>query len=337
MKATSNRALLLLAAIACVPLACKDGGCGGSSNNATPTASVSAPVSASPIASTSSSGRARGSAVRAAGVTGSIFRAVNSLELKPEQKSAIDKIGADLKEAEKTATETDGGTSRGEMKASHDDLVAGVKLGKVDTAKMDGHIAAMEKASKAGQDREADVLNKLHALLDPAQRAATVAAVKAADAQRADRMKARAAADGGAPWMTADGGVRSMTARSRLENLTKDLDLEAEQAKKVEAILPKDDPKTDMREEMKKRSESMLAAFEKDGFDAKKEEVEPKKAVQPMAEMVKYLSQLVPLLTPNQRDRLVVKVERGPGAEGRRPGRGFDRGHDGEEEDDNGE
>jgi len=96
MKATSNRALLLLAAIACVPLACKDGGCGGSSNNATPTASVSAPVSASPIASTSSSGRARGSAVRAAGVTGSIFRAVNSLELKPEQKSAIDKIGADL-------------------------------------------------------------------------------------------------------------------------------------------------------------------------------------------------------------------------------------------------
>ena len=335
MKATSNRALLLLAAIACVPLACKDGGCGGGSNDATPTASVSAPVSASPIASTSSSGRMRAPAVRAQGVTGSIFRAVNSLELKPEQKSAIDKIGADLKDAEKAAAETDGGVGRSEMKASHDDLVAGVKLGKIDTAKMDGHVAAMEKASKARQDREADALNKLHALLDPAQRAATVAAVKAADEKRAERMKARAAADGGAPASAADGGVRSMTSRSRLENMTKDLDLEPDQAKKVQGYLPKEDPKSDMREEMRKRSESMLSAFEKDGFDAKKEEVEPRKAVQPMADMVKFLSQLVPLLTPIQRDKLVTKVERGPGAEGRRP-RG-DRGHDGEEEEDLGE
>ena len=333
MKATSNRALLLLAAIACVPLACKDGGCGGSSNNATPTSSASAPLSASPIASTSSSGRVRALAVRAPGVTGSIFRAVNGLELKPDQKSAVEKIGADLKDAEKAASETDAGTGRSEMKASHDDLVAGVKLGKIDTAKMDAHVVSMEKASKARQDREADALDKLHALLDPAQRAAVVAGVKTADEKRTARMKARAEADGGAP----DAGARSMTQRGRFENMVKDLDLEPEQQKKVQGFLPKDDPKTDRGEEMKKRSESVLLAFEKDGFDAKKEEVEPKKAVQPMADMVKFLSQIVPILTPIQRDKLVAKVERGPGAEGRRPPRGSDRGHDLEEDDETGE
>lgn len=329
MKRTSKRALFALAAIACLPLACKDGGCGGS-NGASPSASASAmPPASSPFASTSAN-RPRPPLVRASGATGALFRAVSTLELRPEQKAGLEKIAADMRDAEKATSEGDAGTGRAEMKASHDDLVAGVKSGKIDAAKMDAHLALMEKASKARQEREAEALDKLHALLDPAQRAATVATVKAMEEKREARMKARmadagAAHDGGG----ADGGARVFNARTRLENMTKDLALEPDQAKKVQAMLPKDDPKTDLREEAKKRSDATLEAFQKDELDAKKLELDPKKALQPMADTVKFLTQLVPILTPIQRDKLVVKVERGPMAEGRRP---FPRGGDEEEE-----
>lgn len=328
MKRTSKRALFALAAIACLPLACKDGGCGGS-NGASPSASASlAPPPSAPFASTSAN-RPRPAIVRASGATGALFRAVSTLEIRPEQKAGLDKIAADMRDAEKAASEGDAGTGRSEMKASHDDLVAGVKSGKIDAAKMDAHLALMEKASKARQDREADALGKLHALLDPAQRAATVAAVKAMEEKREARMRARMADAGAAHDGGADGGVRVFNARTRLENMTKDLALEPDQAKKVQAMLPKDEPKTDLREEAKKRSDATLEAFQKDELDAKSLEIDPKKATQPMAETVKFLTQLVPILTPIQRDKLVVKVERGPMAEGRRP---FPRGGDEEEE-----
>src|SRR5690606_35611940 len=95
---------------------------------------------------------------------------------------------------------------------------------------------------------------------------------------RDEHMSARMAkmaerADGGA-----DGGpprMHEFSAQKRIERLTRDLDPDAEQEKKVEA-LAKDDPKAPpmsmeaARAEAKKHGEALLAAFEKDGFDAKK-------------------------------------------------------------------
>jgi GTPase involved in cell partitioning and DNA repair len=103
------------------------------------------------------------------------------------------------------------------------------------------------------------------------------------------------------------------------------IELDAEQQKKVDALAPKDDGKggkPDMTE-MKKRVEALLGAFEKDPFDAKKVDAfDVKKMRAPMEEETKLLGQLLPILKPEQRERLAEKMEKGPSPHGRRGGFG---------------
>jgi hypothetical protein len=74
---------------------------------------------------------------------------------------------------------------------------------------------------------------------------------------------------------------------------------------------------------MKKKMEALLTAFEKDGFDAKKvDPFDAKKARAPMEIEMKLLGQLVPILKPEQRDKLAAKVEKGPSPHGKRGGMG---------------
>jgi hypothetical protein len=74
---------------------------------------------------------------------------------------------------------------------------------------------------------------------------------------------------------------------------------------------------------MKKKMDALLTAFEKDGFDAKKVDVfDAKKARAPMDQELKLLGQLVPVLKPEQREKLAGKVEKGPSPHGKRGGMG---------------
>ena len=312
------RNLSLILAFACVSFACKDKP-DAASDAGGPVTTASAPAASVTIATSALAGRPRSLALRASGVTGALFRSASTLELKDEQKTVLEKLATDFREADKAAMDLDGG-ARTEMKEAHDSLIAGVKAGKMDASKLTAQQATVEKLAKARHDREADALSKLHATLEPAQRTAAVAAIRAQDEKRAARMKARAMPDGGKPNST----------RMRVEHYTKDLALDAEQQKKADVLLPKDEA-ADPMEEAKKKSDAVLAAFEKQTFEGKTAlPFDAKKASGPMNDLVKYLGQLVPILKPEQREKLAAKLEKASdGRPGGRPrGMGSDRPHE---------
>ena len=119
------------------------------------------------------------------------------------------------------------------------------------------------RPSKAGQAREADALNALHATLDSTQRQALAGAGEGAGARPTSA--ADAAPDGG----PIDWG------KNRLVRLTAELSLDDAQQKAVAALLAKDTTMTPAaiqarRDAGQKRIDTLLTEFAKDTFDAKK-------------------------------------------------------------------
>lgn len=335
--------LWILAAATCLPMAacgsCGDKGSGsGSSGETTSTAALSASAPA-PVASASgSSSAARRNAmmIRAGGAVGAIFRAASQMELSDEQKAKIEAIATELREAEKNDA-ADGGGARKEMKALHETLVAGVKAGKIDASKLEPHYANLEKEAKERAERDVEGLGKLHAVLEPEQRKKLAEQVKKQEDERSERAKKQEAAMA----ERADGGARPSPQRRRYERYGRDLDLDADQKKKLEAIIPADDPKVviAMREDTKKRVDATVAAFEKDAWDGKSvPSPDIKQVRRPMDDQVKFFNALIPILKPEQREKLATRLEKesggGGGFEGghrrppgMRPGSGGDREH----------
>lgn len=334
---TKRAHLLVLAAIACLPLACKDGGCGGGGNGGAPSASATAALSAAGSTQASSNPRVQNKAlmVRAGGPVGALFRAASQLELKDEQRTKIEKIAADLREADK-AVEGDGG--RHDTKAIQDEIIAGVKAGKIDLAKITPHLASLEKDAKERQTRDLDALGKLHDALEPAQRTKIAQGVKKTDDERAARMKTMETAQAA---HGADGGKPSMI-RRRYERYGRDLALDADQKAKLDAMIPVEDPKAaaETREEMKKRSDATLAEFEKETFDAKSlAPPDAKRLRQPIEEQVKFYNSLLPILKPEQKEKLAARVEKQGGGPMRKHGAGAgggegDHDHDNDDRED---
>jgi hypothetical protein len=142
-----------------------------------------------------------------------------------------------------------------------------------------------------------------------------VAAVRAKQAQRDAMMAAHMPnLDAGADA----GGAAADWSKKRLERLTMQLGLDAGQQKAVSAILPKDDwmnPATmdAQRKEGEKRMDGVLTAFDNATFDAKKVDLSgaPGKSKHEALEKdAAFLSQLLPLLTPDQREKLAGQRER---------------------------
>jgi Spy/CpxP family protein refolding chaperone len=285
-----RRALWLAIPVALV-IGCKDESAPAPAPTATATAeAVKTPAAtAAPTAAPSASadhGKHAGKGRRHPGIAGALFHAAHELDLKDAQKATLEKLTTELHA---------GGGQMQEMKDYHAALTAQVKAGKIETAKLDPLQAAAEKAQKARRDKDAEALNGLYALLEPAQRKALVAAVRAKQAAHKAPDPAKAEAH----------------AKQRLEHLTKTLDLDAAQQKKVEPLLAKDTPPTAMADEMKKHSDAVLTAFEADGFDAKKLEpagAPPGKGM--MASHVQFLTALLPLLKPEQREKLAASYEK---------------------------
>jgi Spy/CpxP family protein refolding chaperone len=236
----------------------------------------------------------RGGRAHFGGPSSALFFAARDLELKPEQKAALDKIDDDQRGPE--------GDQRGiDMRQVREILASGVKAGKIDPAKLDAHYKTVESAAKARQEREAKALNSLHAALEPAQRKTLVAAVRAKNAKREERLdKPRAKSE----------DREAKHAQRELERLTNELSLDAAQQKKVETLIAKK-PKPDMKATMeagKKRMDTLLTAFEADTFDAAKLELSDKNWKGALEHRISYLNELSAILKPEQREKLAQSL-----------------------------
>lgn len=282
---------------------CKGCGKDDSGGGASPSATA---ATSAPSADASASAHARRAPfVRLAGVGGQLFRATQQLELREDQKAALEKISADLNEAR----QQDGGnTSRIEMREANEDLVAGIKAGKVDVAKCNAHGPLLEKAAASARDKDDEALKRLHEILDAGQRATVVGNVRKQEEKREARMKAHEKPD----------AATVNFARQRMESFTRDLGLDAEQQKKIEAAYPAADSKavSDVREEAKKELDALLTAFEKDTFDPKAAIGDVHKAKRAFEELVAFMAKITPVLKPEQREKLAKKLEH----QGERPG-----------------
>lgn len=245
------------------------------------------------------------------------FHAARDLQLKDTQKTTIEKVEASLKPEEGMRTE---------FKAVQTEIAAGVKAGKIDAAKLTPHYTAIDTAAQGRHDKEVEALNGLHAALDSTQRKAVTAAIRTKQAAREAHAPDKAQpADAGHPdW-----------AAKRLEHLTKDADLDAAQQKQVAALIAKNPAlgpasMETQKADAKKRMDALLTAFEADAFDAKKQDVSMmggKKPHEMMDQQVQFLTQLLPILKPEQREKLAASMEKSKGM-GRPGGDRGERGGD---------
>lgn len=240
-----------------------------------------------------------------------MLRAARDLpDLKDAQKTALDKLDGEMKPSD---------TTRAALKDLHADLAAEIKAGKIDLAKLEPRFTAIDKAAQEHQEKEAEALNQLHATLDAAQRKALVAQIRAKQGEH----------DGEAKEHRGDKDAKGDDwSKRKLEHMTKELGLDDAQQKSVEAILAKSERMTPEqmqahRDEMKKKMDALLTAFEADTFDAKKLDLSMmpgKKARDGAVRELTELSQIVPILKPEQREKLAAIIERhgaaqaGPGA-----------------------
>lgn len=240
------------------------------------------------------------------GASASLFSTVRSLEgITDELKTKIaaaEKVAAGVQDDPKQAE-----TNKEVAKNLYTELASQVKAGKIDAAKLTPLYAAIEEATKARLEAEAEGLNQLHAALEPAQRKSLIAELRKREQAREEHL---AAAHGGP-----DGG-KSVSNRGdvhHIERLTKELDLDDAQKTSVGAFAVKDDGKEPAAVTKKKKAtETLYTAFEKDTFDAKKlESFASKSLTEALEDESKFLTKLVPALKPEQREKLAAKVEKG--------------------------
>jgi hypothetical protein len=233
-----------------------------------------------------------------------LFNSARELtDLKDPQKTTLDTIEAAMKD--------DG--PKTEFKDFQAELLSEVKAGKVETAKLDPKVKVIDAAMQTRLDKEADSLTQLHNALEPAQRKALTAIVRDKQTKMEERMNKMKEANAAAPPKPEE------LAKRRVDRLTKELDLDATQQKSLDGIVSKLAPKMPapdaMRAEWKKSTDGLLAEFEKDAFDAKKLDFYTqanKKGHAGLQSEVDLMSQLVPVLKQDQRDKLAARLEHPP-------------------------
>jgi Spy/CpxP family protein refolding chaperone len=249
---------------------------------------------------------------RPRGVSGQFITAALALDLKDDQRASIKK----LEEASATDRPADG---REAMQALNKEIVEGIKAGKLDTAKLEPHYADMEKADKTRDEGQAKILGDLHAALQPEQRKALVAALKAKDAEREPPAGAAKPPEPPKPDPAKEKERKAEMNKREVERLTRELGLDEAQQKQAEAAVAKKkedkgEDRTKQKEANKKRMEKLYAEFEKDKFDASKLELTSKSTMRDHAKsQVDYVNALLKIVKPEQRDKLAATIERGHG------------------------
>ncbi|AKV00639.1 hypothetical protein AKJ09_07302 [Labilithrix luteola] len=237
------------------------------------------------------------------GPAGMLIHEAKMLELNDTQKAAVTKLEEQLQTIPQP---------RKEAREIHVEVANEVKAGKIEQAKLAPTYTAMDKAVTAQKEQEAAALNTLYATLEPAQRKALVDDVRGKLAEMDKHM----------PPPKDDAQRREMVTKQKVERYSRDAELDDTQKKSLEAIFTKDAAKDgglatmpDMAAEMRATNEAVVDAFEKDPFDATKlpqfdGAAAAKKARVPIEQEVTLLTQLLPILKPDQREKLSVKLSR---------------------------
>lgn len=263
--------------------------------------------------------------------------ALDKLELRPEQKSTIEGLMAELKQARPMDSAA--------HRAFEQALASGVRAGKLDAATLAPHFTALERDATAMSQRVHTALNKLHQTLDADQRKQLVAEIQKRHEMGFGKHAGRRMGFGPPPGMDepgcapgADGadneaGEDGAEARPRRGHggpgfarhagpglgMLRDLELTDAQKTALRAAHDaKREERGDWKAGMEKHQEArkaLLTAFATDTFDATKlvASAEVAERAHRQAEgHVEQLRVLMGVLEPAQREKLAARVEQGP-------------------------
>jgi hypothetical protein len=229
-------------------------------------------------------------------VTNTLLQAAGELPLTERQRTALNPLESDL--------EASGQTLAGTLQSMKADVANQVRDGRIDLTKDEADEASAAAALRAHANQEIDALNTLHTLLEPAQRSAAVAAA------RSQESGFRAKEEGEAK--------PAQTAAARLDRMTRELGLDADQQQRVSALIAAQPaPNPAYRMGADQNFDDVLNAFGTDTFDARV-------TIQPMVEAfdamiraetqrtVAFLSSLLPILRTDQRATLATRIESVP-------------------------
>jgi Spy/CpxP family protein refolding chaperone len=228
------------------------------------------------------------------GVTMFIALSLDTLGLPPDQRAVAAKIQSELFARMEPAR-------AGEQKILTA-LADGLAAGTIDKARVDAALAELASASGRVHAAAADALNRLHAALTPAQRAALVDKIWA-------HWTLFQQANEGAP-VVAVGAVGKDPPPARLVELARELGLSADQVDTIAAgfralmaTVPGAADTANVDAYL-----GRLAAFRGDAFDARTltGEADAQVAAQGALRMARFYEAAAPVLTPPQRAKLAT-------------------------------
>jgi Spy/CpxP family protein refolding chaperone len=287
-KWTSRVAIALGPAVTVASLAA----CGGS---ASATGQARAPVSTQADEQAASDVSEHHRHHHHGGVAMFIAMSLDTLGVTPEQRTAVDKIEADLFARMEPA--------RAAEQAVLETLADGIAAGAIDSAKVNAALAQLASASAGIHDASTDALNQLHATLTPEQRGALV-----------DKVEAHWAL-----WQQANADEVDVTPSAptggHLRALTADLALTPDQVAKIKANLTaaaKDSPVKPDPQKVEAHLQAFGAAFRSDSFDAKSLSTggaaNAHLASWGATRVALMFESVTPVLTPDQRAKLAAQV-----------------------------
>jgi hypothetical protein len=248
---------------------------------------------------------------RMQGVVAVLFKASHELQPTDDEKAAVAKV-------ETAFLADDGNSASAATGAFMADVAAGIRAGKLETAKLTVDYANIDKASEALQAKEIIAISGLHDALSGPERQALATAVQTRRAAR-ERVSPPSVGDASGPDWT----------KIRVDRLTRDLalDVDGGQQKQVAALVAsnaKSDPQSASgwdarREESKKRMDGILTAFVADTMDAKTLPLTfsgMKSPHEGAEHTAAFYASLLPVLKPDQREKLAMRVQRVGGRPG---------------------
>jgi Spy/CpxP family protein refolding chaperone len=226
------------------------------------------------------------------GAVAMMFKAAKSLDLGADQRASIQSLSSQLR--------ADRVTMQAPQQALHAALVAGVRAGNVDMARLAPLQAAVDAAHQEHAAREAAALNGLYAALTPAQRQELVANVRAKPSQRHGE------------WRGEHEGASAEPGAQRAQRLTTQLGLDSAQQQSLAAITatdarPAPAEMAARRDARKARMDALLTAFASDSFDATKLDFGGRNPGLEKGHAA-FLAKLVPILRADQREALAASM-----------------------------
>jgi Spy/CpxP family protein refolding chaperone len=242
---------------------------------------------------------------------GMIIATLDTLDLKPEQKTAVDGIESDLEKI--------GDASKDSRAKLEGDVGDGVSVGKIDHKKTDADIKDLVAAVAATEPTMQDAMNRLYKTLDTDQRKKLVETMRDKGKEMHEHMAEHAKEhEGKGPEGKGPGGhEHEGMGEGPLMKLGDELSLTPEQKEKIRAKL---EPQMKahhaaMKEKMmamEKHMDAVGTAFEGDKFDAKKAGVgvQAPEMVKAMAtQRVQMAETILAVLTPDQRAKFAAHIK----------------------------